>query len=265
MATDILKQIVEQKQKEVEAAEARVPLDKLLGKALEEEANRRPFFENLRKPGPKGVNIIAEIKRASPSKGIIREDLDPERQAAAYERGGAAAISVLTDEHFFKGSSSDLKRAKAATSLPILRKDFIISSYQIFEAQAMGADAVLLIASILTRLQLSDFLDLCRAIHLGVLVEVHTPEEIKIVKRLNAPLVGINNRNLRSFETSIDNSIRMVSLLDKGQIPVAESGIRGLEDIQQLKKAGFHNFLIGESLVRSDDPEAFLQSLMKGN
>lgn len=209
-----------------------------------------------------GTNIIAEIKRASPSKGVICPDLNPARYASQYEQGGAAALSVLTDTPYFQGSFEDFKAAREAAGLPMIRKDFLISSYQIYESSVLEADAVLLIVRILSAEQLRDYLSLCAELELDALVEVHSEEDIEAASRAGAKLIGINNRNLSSFETNIETAINMVSLLEPGQIPVAESGIRGPEDVQKLRQAGIRNFLIGESLVRASDPRAFLKSLI---
>ncbi|MDM8525081.1 indole-3-glycerol phosphate synthase TrpC [Desulfococcaceae bacterium HSG8] len=258
MAKDFLSRIVEQKKEEVEDARKRFP-EKQLKEESGRPRTRRPFLKQLERPG---VNIIAEIKRASPSKGVICADLNPVTYASAYQQGGAAALSVLTDHPYFQGSPEDLKAAREAVNLPVLRKDFIISSYQIYESCVLGADAVLLIVRILSMEQLIDYLDICSELQLDALVETHSEEEIEKANLAGARLVGINNRNLSSFETNIENAVNMASLLDSDQVAVAESGIRGREDIEKLKSAGIHNFLIGESLVRASDPKAFLNSLI---
>jgi indole-3-glycerol phosphate synthase len=215
----------------------------------------------LESPGPTGVNIIAEIKRASPSKGLIRPDLDPAQFASAYEKGGAAAISVLTDQPGFRGTFDDLVKVRQSVSLPVLRKDFLISSYQLYESLALGADAVLLIVRILAPAQFKDYLSLCGELGLAVLVEVHSAKEIEIATRAGAKLIGINNRNLSSFQTSIETAADLVPLLEDDQVAVAESGIHCREDVCTLIQAGIFNFLIGESLVRSENPEEFLAVL----
>ena len=258
---NILDKIVERKREEIAAAQKDIPESRLRGQA-ERRKDRRPFTESLKKPGLLGVNIIAEIKRASPSKGLIRKNLDPVKYAGAYEKGGAAAISVLTDQPFFQGSPHDLKSAKGAVQLPVLRKDFIISTYQIYEAAVMGADAVLLITRILPEQQLSDFLALSTDLQLDALVEVHDEEDLEKAINSGATLVGINNRNLRTFKTDIRTAIDLVKCFEPHQIAVAESGIHTREDIEQLKTAGIWNFLIGESLVRAEDPVAHLEYLM---
>ena len=216
----------------------------------------------LAQPGPAGVNIIAEIKRSSPSKGPICPDLDPSALAEEYEQGGAAALSVLTDRPYFQGSPEDLKKARAATSLPVLRKDFLISSYQLYESSVLGADAVLLIARILSREQIRDYLDICKELNMDALVEIHSEEDLEAATVSGAKLIGINNRNLKTFETDIQTAIRLASLLEPDQIPVAASGIKSREDIEKNMRFGIRNFLIGESLVRSENPRVFLETLM---
>jgi indole-3-glycerol phosphate synthase len=258
---DILDKIVERKREEITAAQNAIPEDRLREQA-EQRRNRRSLYQALKKPGPFGVNIISEIKRASPSKGLIRKDLDPVTYARAYEKGGAAALSVLTDQSFFKGSPEDLKNAKGAVQLPVLRKDFTISTYQIYEAAVMGADAVLLITRVLSEQQLSDFLALSTDLQLDALVEVHDEEDLEKAKNSGATLVGINNRNLRTFKTDIETAIELVKRFEPHQVAVAESGIHTRDDIERLIDAGIWNFLIGESLVRAENPIAHLEYLM---
>ncbi len=260
---DILEKIVEYKKSFVEAARKKVPEARLRADAFSQSGRtRRFFFDALASPGRYGANIIAEVKRESPSKGPIRLDLDPAVFARSYENGGAAALSVLTDEPFFKGSLEDLKIARAATSLPVLRKEFIVSAYQLYETVLAGADAVLLIVRILERTQLKDYLQLCDELQLDPLVEIYSAGELEDANWAGARLIGINNRNLRSFETSTDNAINLGKMLDPNQIAVAASGIQSHEDILRAKAAGIWNFLIGESLVRSEHPDRFLKELL---
>ena len=261
MAPDILTKIVTHKKQEIKAAKKLRP-EASLRAGLPPVRARRSFYDRLTTFNPQGINIIAEIKRASPSKGLIRPNLDPAEYAREYESGGAAALSVLTDRHFFKGSVDDLKTAHRAATLPVLRKDFIISTYQLFETAVIGADALLLIAAILSPQQLQDYLALCRELHLDALVEIHDEDEHQKVARAGAKLIGINNRNLKTFHTDIGTSISMASRLAKHQVGVAESGIRTPADIDAVRQAGIRNFLIGESLVRADSPRLFLQSLI---
>ncbi|MGB9499618.1 MAG: indole-3-glycerol phosphate synthase TrpC [Dissulfuribacterales bacterium] len=261
MGTDFLTQIVEYKKQKVKHQKQKRS-ESSLRKETESRRKRRPFIKNLKTPTSDAVHVIAEIKRASPSKGDIRPDLDPSVLASAYERGGASAISVLTEERWFKGSIKDMQAARSATSLPILRKDFIISKYQIYESAAIGADAILLIVRILSDNQIKEYLDLCETLKLDALVEIHTPADIKKISGTSARLIGINNRNLSSFETDIDTAIELVSCLENNHIPVAASGIKSRKDIEKLKNVGINNFLIGESIVRTDDPELFIKSLI---
>lgn len=258
---DILSEIVAHKKEEVSTAKRKVPENHIREEALV-PGERRPFLSCLAHRGSSGVNIIAEIKRASPSKGVFSPDLDPVSTAWAYERGGAAALSVITDSRYFMGSSEDLRKARRATALPTLRKDFLISAYQLYESAAMGADAVLLIVRILTERQLKDYLILAEELKMDALVEVHSEEDLVIAKKAGARLIGINNRNLRSFDTNIETAMSMVSSLAPSQIPVAASGIQRPEDIERNLRAGIRNFLIGESLVKASDPVRFIQSLL---
>lgn len=260
---DILEKIVEQKKAAVSASEKKISESRLRADAFALSGrSKRPFTESLSSPGFSGANIIAEVKRASPSKGPIRLDLDPGSLARAYENGGASALSVLTDSPFFKGSLDDLKIARAATSLPVLRKEFIVSTYQLYETVVAEADAVLLIVRILERAQLKDYLQLCKELGLDALVEIYSENELEDACWAGAHLIGINNRNLRSFETSTDNAIHLSAKLNAGQVAVAASGIRNREDILEAKAAGIWNFLIGESLVRAEKPELFLKELL---
>jgi indole-3-glycerol phosphate synthase len=260
MPDDILDRIVAAKRAEVAAARKAVPLNRLR-QAAEARRDVRPFGDALRTPGPSGVNIIAEVKRASPSRGGIREDLDPERLAAAYAAGGAAAVSVLTEANFFLGAPQDLRRARAAAPLPVLRKDFIFSDYQVYESAAMGADALLLIVRILSEPELADLIALTTQIGLAALVEVYSEQDLETAGRAGARLVGINNRNLKSFETDLGHTLKLLPRLLPGQVAVAASGIRSRADIESYQARGVFNFLIGESLVLSKTPAAFLKEL----
>jgi indole-3-glycerol phosphate synthase len=261
MTTDFLTQIVQHKGHEIFRAR-KVIAEGRLAELARQRSDFRPFFEALSRPGGAGVNIIAEIKRASPSKGDISPGLDASRTAARYERGGAAAVSVLTDFTFFKGSLEDLKAARSVCTLPVLRKEFIISRYQVYEAAAAGADAILLIARILIAKKLDQLYALCRELGMDALVEIHTPEDARVVAACGARLVGINNRNLSTFETDLDIAMDLVSRLAPGQVPVAASGVLGPKDIQRNLDVGIFNFLVGESIVRSNDPVRFIRELM---
>lgn len=196
--------------------------------------------------------IIAEIKKASPSAGIIVEDFDPVQKAKDYEAFGASALSILTEEDFFMGSIQHLKDVKATTSLPILRKDFMIDEYQIYESKLIGADCILLIASILSDQQIKDFTEVAEKLELDYLIEVHDEEELRRIENFENALIGVNNRNLKTFSVDLNNSVRLKNLFTKDNIFVAESGIKGHADIELLKQNGIYVFLIGESLMKGD-------------
>ena len=228
----------------------------------------RGWARALRQQAATGPAVIAEIKKASPSKGLIRADFDVAWLAQRYLAGGAAALSVLTDEPFFQGSLHNLELASAAVPLPCLRKDFTVDEYQIVEARAHPADAILLIAAALTDAELSRFAQAAHARSLDVLVEVHTGEELdRVLSTLGesgADAIGVNNRNLKTFEVSLDNSLELVERIPRAAVRVAESGIMSAEDLARLRKAGFHAFLIGESLMRQPDPGAALAAMLTG-
>jgi len=258
---DFLETILAAKRAELTRARQRVPETELRRRA---EARRpdRGFGRVLDQPGRYGANVIAEVKRASPSKGPIRPDLDPALLARSYEAGGAAALSVLTDARFFSGSPADLEAARAAVRLPVLRKDFILSAYQIYETAVLGADALLFIVRALSAEFLRDALALSRELGLDALVEVHSEPELETALHCGARLIGINSRDLATFQTDLDTVARLRGLLGDRAVAVAESGIGGRADILRLLNAGAHNFLIGENLVRSPDPEAALRDLL---
>jgi indole-3-glycerol phosphate synthase len=264
MGMDFLKTIIDVKQKQVEAAMKAVPMAKLRD-AAETRTDFRDFAAPLMTGPADRINIIAEIKRASPSKGMIRGDVDPAAFAMAYEKGGAAAISVLTETRFFKGSIEDLKAARKAQGLPVLRKDFILSEYQVYESAAIGADAILLIVRILTPEQLRDYMALAGELGMDILVEVFEGTELEAAAKAGAKLIGINNRNLDSFETDMKRASGMAARLSDGMSAVAASGVTGRLDIEAGMKAGLHNFLVGESIMRAENPERFLKMLIHGN
>ena len=200
----------------------------------------------------KNEAIIAEIKKASPSAGIIAENFDPVQKAKEYELNGASALSILTEEDFFMGSMEHLKKVKKVTSLPILRKDFMIDEYQIYESKLIGADCILLIASILSDKKIEDFINIAKELELDYLIEVHDEAELKRIAHHEDALIGINNRNLKTFEVDLDNSVRLSKLFKEENIFIAESGIKSREDINYLKLNDIKVFLIGESLMRGD-------------
>jgi indole-3-glycerol phosphate synthase len=220
--------------------------------------NRRGFETSLRRDRP---GIIAEVKKASPSRGLIRADFDPIAIATAYAEGGATAVSVLTEPRFFQGSLEHLAAVRKAVSLPLLRKDFVIDAYQVVEARAWGADAVLLIVAILDDGPLRELLAAATEIGLDALVEAHTASEVERAVAARATLIGINNRDLRTFVTTLETAERLGRLVPDGVVRVAESGIETRDDVARLEAAGFHAFLIGESLMRAADPAARLREL----
>ena len=227
----------------------------------------RGWAEALRRKAAAGPAVIAEIKKASPSKGLIRADCDVERLARSYYAGGAAALSVLTDEPYFQGSLRNLELASAAAPLPCLRKDFIIDEYQIVEARAHRADAILLIAAALSATELKRFAQAAHALALDVLVEVHTADELASVLdalgETGADAIGVNNRDLKTFDVSPETSLALVDQIPSSVVRVTESGISTPEDIARLRRAGFDAFLIGESLMRQPDPGEALAALLK--
>jgi indole-3-glycerol phosphate synthase len=219
----------------------------------------RPFAKGLR--AGDGVSVIAEVKRASPSKGPLAPDLDPASLAAAYQRGGAAALSVLTDGEFFSGSPDDLQAARAAVDLPVLRKDFTVAAADVLDARIMGADAVLLIVAALSPAELAELLSVSRSVGLEALVEVHDEQEVGVALEAGATLVGVNQRDLISFQVDTRRAVRVAAVLPPGVVRIAESGITSAEDVKPLTDAGFDAVLVGESLVRSPDPEQAVRAL----
>ncbi|MAM87126.1 indole-3-glycerol phosphate synthase TrpC [Allohahella sp. A8] len=257
----ILKTIVNRKREEVEERSLRNPQSNMM-EALATVPPPRGFLRAIQHKLDRGMPaVIAEIKKASPSKGVIREDFDPARIAQQYEKAGAACLSVLTDIDYFQGSDSYLQQARAACSLPVLRKDFIIDPYQIYEARLIGADCILLIAACLEVEQMHSLHDLARSLQLDVLVEVHNESELSAALTLGTPLLGINNRNLHTFEVSLDTTTRLLHKIPAGKIVVTESGITSREDVDHMQRNGVFSFLVGESFMRADDPGAALEAL----
>jgi indole-3-glycerol phosphate synthase len=247
----ILDRIIAHKKLEVDTQKKHTPLDEIKRNLTGVDAVRG-FREAISAPGK--VNLIAEIKKASPSRGIIRSDLDPEAIAKIYEDNSAAAISVLTDREFFQGDLSFLARVRSATSsVPILRKGFIIDEYQIYQSRLVGADAILLIAAVLDLPTLNRFLSIASNVDLDCLVEVHTEDELDMVLNTSASIIGINNRDLRTFRTDIQTTARLMRIVPKDRVVVSESGISSKEDVGFLRKSGVHAMLVGEALMRSDD------------
>jgi indole-3-glycerol phosphate synthase len=253
----ILDRIVEVKKREVALAKARTPLA-VLERSLSGAPPVRDFREALRR---NPCAIIAEIKRASPSKGRLCEDFRPREIAAVYENGGAAAISVLTDETFFEGAGAHLEEVRREAGLPVLRKDFVIDEYQVVEARLLGADAVLLIARILEEERLREYAALAASLGMSALVEVHSGGELDLALRAGAVLVGINNRDLDTFRTDLATTLELAPRVPAGMTVVGESGIQTRDDIERLLDAGVHAFLVGETLMKASDPAAKLKEL----
>jgi len=251
---DILANIVEHKK--IELADRERGIEE---RAEQSVTQRRDFLAALTR---RQAAIIAEIKKASPSKGILADQFDPAGIARSYEQGGAAALSVLTDEKHFQGSLSDLGSARAAARLPVLRKDFTIEAYHIHQAAAYCADAILLIAAILSERQMRDFRELAERYRMAALVEVHDEEELKPALASGARLVGVNNRNLHTFEVKLETSLRLADKIPSDVVRVAESGIHASADVQRLRGAGYQAFLVGEHLMKSRDPEAAMRALL---
>ncbi|MDP3001234.1 MAG: indole-3-glycerol phosphate synthase TrpC [Bryobacterales bacterium] len=254
----MLARIVEQKRVELAALGPCRP--ELEARAEAARAGRRGFRAALERAAPA---VIAEAKKASPSKGILAESFDPAAIARAYERGGAAALSVLTDERFFQGRLEHLEAARAAVSLPVLRKDFTIDEFQVVEAAAHDADAILLIAAILTVGQMRDLRELAARYGMAALVEVHDAEELERAVDAGADLIGVNNRNLRTFEVTLDTSLRLAERMPAGALAVSESGIHSRADIRTLMDAGYRAFLVGEHLMKAADPAEALRALVQ--
>jgi indole-3-glycerol phosphate synthase len=252
--SDILNQIVAVKRQEVDAALQRKPLAEMRADA-ESRVLTRDFVGAMRARIAAGrAAVIAEIKKASPSKGVLRADFEPADIAQTYAEHGAACLSVLTDQQFFQGRIDYLKQARASCPLPVLRKDFIIDAYQVYESRAIGADAVLLIAACLNDAQLRDFEAIARSLDMAVLVEVHDAAELARALALKTPLIGVNNRNLKTFEVSLDTTLTLRHAMPADRLLVSESGIQSRDDVLRLAAAGVNAFLVGESFMRADDP-----------
>ena len=245
----ILQKIVENTRENLKAKKAKLSLEDVKSSLKELDLPKSNFKSSI---SNKDEAIIAEIKKASPSAGVISENFNPVEKAKEYESVGAAALSILTEEDFFLGSIDYLKAVKRTTSLPILRKDFIIDEYQIYESKLIGADCILLIASILSDLQIEEFVKIAKKLELDYLIEIHDEKELKRVELYKDALIGVNNRNLNTFEVDLDNSIRIKNLFKEKNIFIAESGIKSIDDINYLKLHNINVFLIGESLMRGD-------------
>lgn len=264
--SDILQKILATKLVEVAAAKKLVSLHDIEILAQESIVNLklapRGFISALKKKISNGQSgVIAEVKKASPSRGILRDPFHPKEIAQSYEAFGAACLSVLTDEQYFQGATQHLKEARSATQLPVLRKDFVIDPYQIYEARAMGADAILLIVSALTQSQMIEFEYLAHSLNMDVLVEVHDLEELEKALKITTPLLGINNRDLKTFEVSIQNTINLLPYISPDKLVVTESGILTQQDVSFMRSAGVNAFLVGEAFMKAPIPGPALQQL----
>lgn len=258
---DILKKILQRKQQEIAERSKRLPIN-LLQQLAENADPVRGFVEAIERKLVAGQSaVIAEIKKASPSKGVLRADFRPAEIALSYENGGAACLSVLTDQDFFQGHEEYLKQARTACQLPVIRKDFIIDPYQVFEARAIGADCILLIVAALDDDQLEQLSQLAIQLDMDVLVEVHNEEELHRAMVLNLPLIGINNRDLHTFETSLETTIKLLNFIPDETIVITESGILGKEDVALMREHGVNGFLVGEAFMRADEPGEALANL----
>lgn len=260
---DILQKILIRKQQEIAERSQAVPLANLMERA-ENADTPRGFVQAIEAKINSGqAGVIAEIKKASPSKGVLRPHFLPAEIAQSYEKNGAACLSVLTDKDFFQGDELYLQQAREATSLPVIRKDFIIDPYQVYEARAINADCILLIVSALTDQQLTDLSDLALQLDMDVLVEVHDEAELERALWLNLPLIGINNRNLNTFETSLDTTIALLNRIPEGHTVITESGIHTPDDVALMRSHHVNGFLIGEAFMRADDPGHQLSTLFQ--
>ncbi len=256
--SDILNKILATKQEEIAASKGVISLEQLQ-KQAEAQPEPRDFVGAIHaKVVANKPAVIAEIKKASPSKGVIRENFSPAEIAKSYQKGGAACLSVLTDAQYFQGSAEYLKQARAACKLPVLRKDFMIDSYQVFEARAMGADCILLIVAALELNQMRALEQLAHELGMAVLVEVHDADELELALHLDTPLVGINNRNLRTFDVTLQTTLDLLKVLPDDRFVVTESGIFTPEDVKLMLDNDVHAFLVGEAFMRQSDPGAEL-------
>ena len=259
--TDILEQIVATKREEIAKAQSKLPLTAVREDA-ESRVLTRDFVGALRRKIAAGLpGIIAEVKKASPSKGVIRPDFIPADIAQSYAEHGAACLSVLTDHQYFQGCPDYLKQARASCDLPVLRKDFMVDPYQVYEARAMGADCILLIAACLDDARMADLEAIALGLNMAVLVEVHDRDELQRALQLKTPLVGINNRNLRTFEVSLDTTLGMLADVPADRLLVTESGIATGDDVRRMRAHGVHAYLVGEAFMRAPEPGEALAAL----
>ena len=261
--SDILDKILLTKKNEIEESKIILTLDDLKS-IISKTTQPRNFIEAIQKKHQKKHSaVIAEIKKASPSKGVIRSNFDPIAIAKSYEIAGATCLSILTDKDYFMGDPKFLMQVKSETNLPILRKDFIIDPYQIYESRALGADCILLIVAALEYEKMKELEEIAHSLNMAVLVEAHNQEELNLALKLDTPLIGINNRNLKTFEVSLETSVRLVQHIhnDKNRIPITESGIFSLKDVELMNHNNIFTFLVGEAFMRDDDPGKSLEKL----
>jgi indole-3-glycerol phosphate synthase len=262
--SDILEKIIATKRQELDKALQATPLLAIKA-AAEAKPKPRGFIDAIRAKVEAGnAAVIAEIKKASPSKGVIRADFNPAEIAKSYEAGGAACLSVLTDVEYFQGSVEYLKQARAACSLPVLRKDFMIDAYQVYEARAMGADCILLIAAAIDLAKMRELESIAHSLGMAVLVEVHNGQELDLALQLETPLLGINNRNLRTFDVTLQTTLDLLPRIGKDKIIVTESGIFTADDVALMRKNNVHTFLVGEAFMRQPDPGVALKEVFYG-
>jgi indole-3-glycerol phosphate synthase len=260
---DILDKILFTKKNEIEESKILLTLDDLKS-IISKTSQPRNFIEAIQKKHQKKHSaVIAEIKKASPSKGVIRSNFDPIAIAKSYEIAGATCLSILTDKDYFMGDPKFLMQVKSETNLPILRKDFIIDPYQIYESRALGADCILLIVAALEYEKMKELEEIAHSLNMAVLVEAHNQEELNLALKLDTPLIGINNRNLKTFEVSLETSVRLVQHIhnDKNRIPITESGIFSFKDVELMNHNNIFTFLVGEAFMRDDDPGKSLEKL----
>ncbi|TWI14299.1 indole-3-glycerol phosphate synthase TrpC [Aerolutibacter ruishenii] len=259
--SDILNRILARKAEEIEQRSRVRPLEELRARAAQ-QAPARGFVRAIQRKLDAGdAAVIAEVKKASPSKGLIRKDFDPASIARSYEAGGAACLSVLTDVDFFQGSNAYLGEARAACSLPVIRKDFIVDPYQVYEARMIGADAILLIVAALEDGPMIEMANLAHELGMDVLLEVHDIDELERALQTDCQLIGVNNRNLRTFEVSLDTSLELKAAMPADRIMVTESGIANRDDVARMRGAGIHTFLVGESFMRQPEPGVALKAM----
>jgi indole-3-glycerol phosphate synthase len=257
----ILDDIVYMRRRTLEGTRLAIPLERVQQRA-EARQERRDFAAALASGAPPGLRVIAELKRASPSRGLLRQHYRRREIASGYAAAGASALSVLTEEHYFLGSTQDLTEVRQAVEIPVLRKDFILESYQVYESVAAGADALLLIVAVLPEPDLRRLLDLCKQLRIAALVEVHTEAELDRAGAASAQIIGVNNRNLKTLEVNLETSFQLRERMPRGSLAVSESGIKTAADLRRLREAGFNAVLMGERLMSQPDPGQALQDLL---